>query len=98
MKIDTRKLLIAAGKLLAMFCAALLIAAALPSYAEESAEEQGVQEIQQMLEQDIVGAYYYQAGQVVIGLRSDKAIREAERLLMSEEAYREAMNGSQPSK
>lgn len=56
------------------------------------------EEIQQMLEQDIVGAYYYQAGQVIIGLRSDKAIREAERLLMSEEAYREAMNGSQPSK
>ena len=33
-----------------MFGAALLIAAALPAHAEETVEEQGVQEIQQMLE------------------------------------------------
>ena len=50
MKISTGRKLIIAGKLLALFCAALLIAAGLPARAEESAEEQGVQEIQQLLE------------------------------------------------
>ena len=48
--IDTGRKLIVAGKLLALFCAALLIAAGLPARAEEAAEEQGVQEIQQLLE------------------------------------------------
>ena len=50
MKISTGRKLIVAGKLLALFCAALLIAAGLPARAEEAAEEQGVQEIQQLLE------------------------------------------------
>ena len=46
----TERILLAAGKLLALFCAALLIAAGLPANAEEAVEEQGVQEIQQLLE------------------------------------------------
>ena len=50
MKTYAGKILVLAGKLLALFCAALLIAAGLTAKAEESAEEQGVQEIQQMLE------------------------------------------------
>ena len=50
MKISAGRKLIVAGKLLALFCAALLIAAGLPARAEETAEEQGVQEIQQLLE------------------------------------------------
>ena len=50
MKISTGRKLIVAGKLLALFCAALLIVAGLPARAEEAAEEQGVQEIQQLLE------------------------------------------------
>ncbi len=45
-------------------------------------------EIQQLLEQDIVGAYYYQSGQVQLGLRKDKMIVEAERILNSEGAYK----------
>ena len=50
MKTHTGRLLVLAGKLLALFCAALLIAAGLPAHAEETVEEQGVQEIQQLLE------------------------------------------------
>ena len=38
-------------------------------------------EIQQLLEQDIVAAYYYRGGQMQVGLRSDKIISEAERIL-----------------
>ena len=44
-------------------------------------------EIQQLLEQDIVSAYYYQGGQVQVGLRTDKSIREAERILNTEGEY-----------
>ena len=36
-------------------------------------------EIQQLMEQDIVSAYYYQGGQIQVGLRRDKMLREAER-------------------
>ena len=50
MRTHAGRLLILAGKLLVLFCAALLIAAGLPSNAEETVEEQGVQEIQQLLE------------------------------------------------
>ena len=50
MRTGTGRNLILAGKLLALFCAALLIAAGLPANAEVSAEEQGVKEIQQLLE------------------------------------------------
>jgi len=38
-------------------------------------------EIQQLLEQDIVSAYYYQAGQMQVGLRNDKTLAEALRIL-----------------
>ena len=48
-------------------------------------------EICQMLEQDIVSAYYFQAGQMQIGLRTDKALREAERILNTEGAYHEIL-------
>ena len=50
MKTNAERFLILAGKLLALICAALLIAAGLPARAEETAEEQGVQEIRQLLE------------------------------------------------
>ncbi len=49
-------------------------------------------EIQQILEQDIVSAYEYQAGQVQIGLRNDKMIREAERILNTEGEYMKILN------
>lgn len=44
-------------------------------------------EIQMMLEQDIVSAYYYQEGQVQVGLRADKTLKEAERILNTEGEY-----------
>ncbi len=49
-------------------------------------------EIQQLLEQDIVGAYYYQSGQVQLGLRTDKMIVEAERILNTEGEYQLLLN------
>ena len=49
-------------------------------------------EIVQVLEQDIVSAYEYQAGQVQVGLRTDKAIREAERILNTEGEYQKVLN------
>ena len=44
-------------------------------------------EIQMMLEQEIVSAYYYQEGQVQVGLRADKTLKEAERILNTEGEY-----------
>ena len=41
----------------------------------------------QMLEMDIVGAYYYQAGSIEAGLNYDKQLKEAERLLRNPEEY-----------
>ena len=52
-------------------------------------------EIQQLLEQDIVSAYYYQAGQIQVGLRSDKVIQEAERILRTEGEYEKVLNREQ---
>ncbi len=52
-------------------------------------------EIQQVLEQDIVSAYQYQAGQVQVGLRADKTIAEAERILNTEGEYQKILNRSQ---
>ena len=49
-------------------------------------------EIQQVLEQDIVGAYYYQEGQVQVGLRNDKTLREAERILNTPGEYQKVLN------
>jgi len=45
------------------------------------------QVIQQMIEQSIVAAYYYQSGAIEAGLCYDKQMREAERLLKSPEKY-----------
>ncbi len=49
-------------------------------------------EIQQVLEQDIVSAYEYQAGQVLVGLKTDKVLREAERILNTEGEYSKILN------
>ncbi len=54
------------------------------------------QEIQQLLEQDIVGAYYYQGGQLLVGLRNDKTLLEAERILNTEGEYERILH-PQPS-
>ncbi len=48
-------------------------------------------EIQQMLEQDIASAYYYQGGQLQIGLRNDKTLQEAERILNTSGEYEQIL-------
>ena len=55
-------------------------------------------EIQQLLEQDIVSAYYYQGGQMQIGIRTDKLIREAVRVLSASGEYERVLNDAQTSK
>lgn len=52
--------------------------------------------ILQMLELDIVGAYYYQAGGIEAGLNYDKQLQEAERLLKSADEYRRILQPQQP--
>ena len=53
------------------------------------------QEIQQLIEQDIVSAYYYQAGQMQVGLRNDKTLREAERILTTDGEYEKLLGNAQ---
>ena len=48
--------------------------------------------IQEMLELEIVTGYYYQAGSVAAGLRYDKQLREAERLLKSPDEYKKILH------
>ena len=52
-------------------------------------------EIQQLMEQDIVSAYYYQGGQVQVGLRTDKTIQEAERILDTAGEYEKLLKSSE---
>ena len=52
-------------------------------------------EIQQLMEQDIVSAYYYQGGQIQVGLRRDKMLCEAERILTTEGEYERLLNREQ---
>ena len=49
----------------------------------------------QILETDIIAAYYYQAGSIELGLRYDRQLKEAERLLRHPEEYRNLL---QPQK
>ena len=58
-----------------------------------SALDRHRQEIQQLIEQDIVGAYNYQGGQLQVGLRNDKVLQEAERILTTEGEYARILNG-----
>jgi carboxyl-terminal processing protease len=53
------------------------------------------QEIQQMLEQEIVSAYYYQGGQLQVALRTDKTLDEAKRILTEDGAYHRILNREQ---
>ena len=47
--------------------------------------------IQQLLEMDIIAAYYYQAGTIEAGLMTDKVVKEALRLLASPDEYRKIL-------
>ncbi len=49
-------------------------------------------EIQQLLEQEIVSAYYFQGGQLQIGLRNDKTLQEAARILNADGEYQKILN------
>jgi carboxyl-terminal processing protease len=51
--------------------------------------------LQQMLEQDIIMAYYYSAGVVEAGLQTDKQYMEAVRLLNAPEEYRRLLGGEE---
>jgi carboxyl-terminal processing protease len=53
------------------------------------------EEIQQMIETDIVSAYYFQSGQMQVGLRTDKTMREAERILTTENEYKNLLESAQ---
>ena len=50
--------------------------------------ERNKEDIKRLLEQDIVTAYYFQAGAIEAALRHDKQLMEAERLLADPQAYR----------
>lgn len=52
-------------------------------------------DIQQMLELDIIAAYYYQGGAIEAGLNYDKQVYEAERLLKHPEEYRSILSPAQ---
>ena len=51
--------------------------------------------IQQMIEMEIIAAYYYQGGAIEAGLNYDKQLLEAERLLKSPEEYRKILSPRQ---
>ena len=54
------------------------------------------QVIRQIVEQEIIGAYYYQAGAIEAGLGYDKQLKEAIRLLKSPEEYRKVLAPQKP--
>jgi carboxyl-terminal processing protease len=54
-------------------------------------------EIQLLLEQEIVSAYYYQCGQLQLALRRDKMLAEAERILNENGAYQKIINTEKTS-
>lgn len=49
------------------------------------------EEIQHLIEQDIISAYYYQEGQVEAALQYDKCVKEAERILNTPEEYKKVL-------
>ncbi len=48
--------------------------------------------LRQMLELEIITAYYYQAGAIKAGLRNDRQLKEAIRLLQSPEEYKKLLS------
>lgn len=49
------------------------------------------EEIQHLIEQDIISAYYYQEGQVEAALQYDKCVKEAERILNTQGEYEKVL-------
>ncbi len=54
------------------------------------------QVIRQIVEQEIIAAYYYQAGAIEAGLGYDKQLKEAIRLLKTPEEYRKVLAPQKP--
>ena len=52
--------------------------------------------LMQVLESDIIAAYYYQAGAIEAGLNYDKQLREAVRLLQNPEEYKKLLGPQKP--
>jgi carboxyl-terminal processing protease len=52
------------------------------------------EEIQHMIEQDIISAYYYQEGQMEAALQHDKTLKEAERILNTPGEYERVLSPS----
>ena len=50
----------------------------------------------QILESDIIAAYYYQAGAIEAGLNYDRQLKEAERLLKNPEEYKKLLAPQKP--
>ena len=50
----------------------------------------------QVLESDIIAAYYYQAGAIEAGLNYDRQLKEAERLLKNPEEYKKLLAPKKP--
>jgi carboxyl-terminal processing protease len=50
----------------------------------------------QLLESDIIAAYYYQAGAIEAGLNYDRQLKEAERLLKNPEEYQKILAPQKP--
>ena len=50
----------------------------------------------QILESDIIAAYYYQAGAIEAGLNFDRQLKEAERLLRNPEEYKKLLAPQKP--
>lgn len=54
--------------------------------------ERNKQTLRQMIEQDILSAYYYQAGMIEAGLSSDKQLQEAVKVLNDKATYNKLLN------
>ena len=52
--------------------------------------------LMQILEADIIAAYYYQAGAIEAGLNYDKQLKEAVRLLQNPEEYKQILAPQKP--
>jgi carboxyl-terminal processing protease len=50
----------------------------------------------QLLEADIIAAYYYQSGSIEASLNYDKQLKEAERILRNPEEYRKLLDPKKP--
>lgn len=51
--------------------------------------------LKQLLELDIIAAYYYQAGTIQASMKYDKQLKEAKRLLQNKEEYRKLLHPKQ---